>query len=339
MPKRSRIQLEDVATWPNLVEATWNAAKGKRHQKEVVRYVGDLEGNLTNLQRSILGGNAPVGRGTTFQIHDPKPRAIHAPIFEERILHHAIVALVGPVLDRTLVADTFACRTGKGTHAAVLRAQHHARRHDWFGKLDVRQYFATIDHHTLLRMLDRRFKDRRLKHLMARIIDAHHTEVGRGLPIGSLTSQTFANFYLNPFDRFLLEQTEATGIVRYMDDVVWWGDSKAAVLRIGREAKAFLNKELLLDSKPLHVDRCQRGISLCGFRILPGTIRLSRRRKNRYRWGRRRWEARYLRGEISKLELQSAYSSLHGMTLLADARSFRQMELERNPPMEAIECL
>ena len=252
MPKRSRIQLEDVATWPNLVEATWNAARGKRHQKEVVRYVGDLEGNLTKLQRSIFRWQCT--RRSWNHLSDSRPEASSHPCSHLRRAYSAPRHRgVGRTCTRSKLWWPTPSPAGRerGTHAAVLRAQHHARRHDWFGKLDVRQYFATIDHHTLLRMLDRRFKDRRLKHLMARIIDAHHTEVGRGLPIGSLTSQTFANFYLNPFDRLLLEQTEATGIVRYMDDVVWWGDSKAAVLRIGREAKAFLNKELLLDSKPL----------------------------------------------------------------------------------------
>ena len=156
-----------------------------------------------------------------FRILDPKPRLIHAPGFPDRVLHHAIMAHAGPVLDRGLVDDTYACRTGKGTLAAVQRACAQAGRFAWFAQIDIRAYFASIGHERLLALLQRRFRDRDLLALLRRIVGAHQPTAGCGLPIGTLTSQYFANFYLNGLDRLLLEHMRVRGYVRYLDDAVW----------------------------------------------------------------------------------------------------------------------
>ncbi len=126
-----------------------------------------------HLRTDILSGGIAVGRTRRFRIHDPKPRTIHAPCFRERVLHHALMAHVGPVLEGALVADTFACRTGKGALAAVQRAQHHGRRWPWWAKIDIRAYFASIDHGILQDLLARRFKNQQLLALLGRIIEAH----------------------------------------------------------------------------------------------------------------------------------------------------------------------
>ena len=117
-----------------------------------------LDRELSDLQADLIAGTWAPRPMRQFRIHDPKPRLIHAPCFRDRVAHHAIMAHVGPVLDRVLVFDTYACRTGKGTLAAVQRATEHAQRHAWFGQIDVRAYFASIDHAVLLRLLERRFK-------------------------------------------------------------------------------------------------------------------------------------------------------------------------------------
>ena len=126
--RRSRATLTEVADLGNLARAFWLAARGKRTRPEVLAFTADLDRHLADLARDLLSGTVPVGDLRSFQIRDPKPRTIHAPCFRERVLHHALIAQIGPPLDRTLVDDTYACRPGKGTLAAVLRAQRLLRR-------------------------------------------------------------------------------------------------------------------------------------------------------------------------------------------------------------------
>ncbi len=142
------------------------------------------------------------------------------------MLHHALTLVCEPVFERLLIADTFACRRGKGREAAVERAKQFARRYPWFLKLDIRKYFNSIDHERLLWLLGRKFKDRRLLDLFGRIIASYEVTPGRGVPIGSLTSQHFANFYLAGLDRFVKEGLRAGGYVRYMDDFVVWDENR-----------------------------------------------------------------------------------------------------------------
>jgi RNA-directed DNA polymerase len=330
--KRSRVGLTQVADWHNLAAAFQRAARGKWARDEVRAFRADLLGQLAALRGDILDGSVAVGRMRAFRIRDPKPRIIHAPCFRARVLHHALMAHVGPVLDRALVDDTYACRVGKGALAAVRRVQHHARRYRWYAQIDIRGYFASIDHRVLLALLERRFKDRGLLRLMRRIIDAHHAAPGRGLPIGALTSQHFANYYLAGLDRLLLEGAGVRGLVRYMDDVVWWGDDRASVRRALELARDYAEDELGLTVKqPVRVGPSAAGVSFCGFRILPGRLLLSRRRKRRYAQSRRAWEAAFAAGRVDVRGLQAGYASALAITAHADAAAWRREQLRRRP--------
>ena len=329
--KRSTVSLADVADWHNLVTAFYQASRGKAARADVPAFRG-LGRQLAALRRDILDGTVRLGEMRAFRIHDPKPRVIHAPAFRERVLHHALMAHAGPVLDRALVFDTYACRVAKGALAAVRRCQQHARRFPWYAKIDIRAYFASIDHATLIAMLRRRFKDRPLLDLMARIIDAHHDSAGKALPIGALTSQHFANYYLSGLDRLLLEGCRVGGMVRYMDDVVWWGGSREAVRNALGEAGAFVRERLLLEIKePAEVGRSAGGLCFCGYRVLPGALLLSRRRRRRYAECRRRWERAFAAGEIDAATLQAGYAAALAMTAHADATVWRREQLRRSP--------
>jgi RNA-directed DNA polymerase len=331
--KRSNVSLEDIADWHNLANAAYRAARGKRQRSEVQAFLGDLNARLTTLQRQILEGSVVVGNSRCFTIHDPKPRIIHAPCFRERVLHHALMAQVGPVLDRALVYDTYACRTGKGTVAAVRRVQQHVRRFPWYGKLDIRAYFASIDHAVLKDKLRQRLKNNGVLALIGKIIESHHQLPGKGLPIGALTSQHVANFYLDGSDRLLLEQCHVAGMVRYMDDVVWWCRSRDHVREVLHAAEMYLQQKLRLTVKlPIQINRSERGVSMCGYRVLPDTVRLSRRRRQRYALARRYWERAYANGKIDERMLQAAYSSALAITAHADAASWRREQLRINPP-------
>ena len=340
MVRRNRLALDEIATLDNLSLALWKAGRGKRRQKEVRRYVAHLDAELEALRCGILNVNCPVGHYETFRVFDPKPRLIHAPRFRERVLHHALIAKVGPVLDRALVDDTFACRVGKGAHAAALRAQHHVRRFPWYGQVDVRSYFASIGRERLLGMLSRRFKHRGLLQLLRRIVEGHDptqdSATGRGLPIGALTSQHFANLYLNPLDRYLLEELRMPAMVRYMDDSVFFGHSREQVRDALQAVHDFVRQHLGLTLRDdYRLQRSQMGLSFVGFRIFAGTIRLSRRRAERYRRARRRWEEAFARGAIDARTLQAGYASALAITAHADSHGYRQLDLLRRPAPDA----
>jgi RNA-directed DNA polymerase len=195
----------------NLRRAFHKAGRGRRGQAVVRQFAASLDQRIAVMSAAIRGGTFPVGRFQQFVIRDPKERVITAPCFDERVLHHGIMNVCEPVLDRWLIDDTFACRTRKGREAAILRAQHFTRDNGWFLKLDARKYFDSVPHAKLLVFLERRFKDRRLLELLHRIVAAYRGELGIGLPIGSLTSQHFANFYLGWLDRYVKENLRLGG--------------------------------------------------------------------------------------------------------------------------------
>ena len=330
--KRSRIGLADIADWHQLSAAYQRAARSAGDSPAVTRFAADLNRQLASMRQAMLEESLEVGNMSAFRIRDPKPRLIHAPCFRERVLHHAVMAAVGPVLERALVDDTYACRPGRGTLATVKRCQQHLRRFPWYAQIDIRQYFASIDHAVLIELLQRKFKDAGLLRLLRRIIQAYHSEPGKGLPIGALTSQHFANYYLAGLDRLLLETCRVQGLVRYMDDLIWFGPDRDAVRAALDQAEIYAREALKLTIKqPVRIGRSSQGLLFCGYRILPGALRLSRRGKRRYIAGRRRWETLYNTGQVDALALQRGYAAVLGATLHADAKAWRREQLRRCP--------
>ena len=204
---------ERIADRENLRHAFHRAARGKRDRLDVRIFARHLEQSLLQLRVDLLHGRLELGRSSTFTICDPKPRTITAPCFREWVSHHAIIRVREPVFEKFLIPDTFACRVSKGRIAALHRAMHFSARFNYVIKLDIRKYFDSIYYQELLARLKRRYKDRRLLGLFRRIV-CSHTGNGRALPIGSLTSQHFANFYLGWFDRFVKERLGVQGYVR-----------------------------------------------------------------------------------------------------------------------------
>lgn len=334
--RRTLIRLEDVADLGNLSHAFWLAARGLRHRADVVAFAADLDANLARLAKQILGGNEVHDDFHRFTVHDPKLRVIHAPSLTMRVLHHALMRQLDPRLEASLVADTFACRVGKGSLAAVRRAQQHLRRFPWHVKVDVRRYFDSIDHAVLLEVLRRRFKGEAVLHLCGRIIAGYQTAPGKGLPIGALTSQHFANAYLGEFDRYLQQDLRVAGMVRYMDDVVWWCDSRVAARTSLAQARQFLAERLQLQLKSsAQVHASVQGLTVCGFRIRRGALLLSRRRRQRYALARRKWELAWRAGQIDAGELQRGVNAALAITAHAQALIWRQEQLRRVPPVDA----
>lgn len=323
--KRSPISLEDIASWETLTSAFGRAALGKRGRGDVEAFRTALGRNLAALRRDLLEESYRPDPMRTFSIRDPKPRMINAPSFRDRLVHHALMAHMGPVLDRSLIFDSYACRTGKGHHRAARRAAEFSRRAAWCMHADIRQYFPSIDHGQVLCLLRRKFRDRRVLGLVERILASHASD--RGLPIGALTSQNFANDYLGSVDRLVSEHPRACGYVRYMDDMVWWTRSHAECHMILQEVKEGLQPlKLALKAEP-HARRTATGILFCGFRVMPGKVLLSSRQRRRFGEHLRAAEADHARGALSSDGLQKRMDSALANICHARARTWRTEQL------------
>jgi retron-type reverse transcriptase len=328
--KRHGQLMAKIADAENLRLAFWKAAKGKRGKADCVAFRERLDENLAALRAELLEGDVPVGNYHYFTVHDPKERLICAATFRERVLHHAVMNVCEPVLERAAVFDSYACRKGKGRLLAVERAQGYARTHGWCLKMDIRKYFDSIDHERLRALLGRKFKDPMLLGLVDRILASYQTTPGRGLPIGNLTSQHFANFYLAPLDRFLKEELRRGAYVRYMDDFVVWGGSGRELREVWERVRSFLTAELKLELKAnTAINRTACGMDFLGYRLFPGTVRLARRSKVRFARKFRRYEAAHRCGRWSELMLQQRMTALLAFVMPAESGAFRRHVMER----------
>lgn len=287
--KRLRVELAELAARDNLALACWKAARGKGQRPAVAAYLAAIDERLAWLAQAVLAGEAPLGIAHRFVIHDPKRREITAACFADRVLHHAILNLVEPRFEQALAPSAYACRPGRGVHAAVQAVQRGLQRWPWALQVDVAGYFTSIDHALLMQRLARLFKGDPFLALLQRILAAGAVTPGRGLPIGALTSQHFANHFLGSADRLLEALPGVRGQVRYMDDMVWFCDSldaahdSLAILRLHVEA------DLRLRLKPAAVlQPSRRGLAFCGFRVRQGVVLASGRKLRRARQHARR---------------------------------------------------
>lgn len=324
--KRSKARLEAIYSFDNLALAFRRARRGHRSQPAVVRFTANLDANLHRMSDQLRRDTLPVGRFSQFVVRDPKVRVITAPCLEERILHHAILNVCEPDFERWLIHDSYACRKGKGRIAALLRAREYAGGFGWYLKMDVRKYFDSVPHETLLRLLARRFRDDRLLALFGRIVRGFRGNLGVGLPIGALTSQHFANFYLGHFDRFAKETLRAKGYVRYMDDVAIWDEDKERLTTVLRQAEEYCSGELGLSLKPGYLNRTTHGMDFLGCRVFRHHLTLNRRSKVRYRRKLLALEQSYLADEIDEMELQQRGTALTSFTLTEGLSAWRYRE-------------
>jgi hypothetical protein len=322
--------------WPaviergNLLQAFQQAARGKRRKQEVRRFAENLDENLETLRQELLERTFVTGKFNVFMVYDPKERMIHAARFVERVFHHALMNLCEPVLERQAVFHSYACRKGKGRLKAIDAAQKAARGRAWHLKLDIRKYFESIPQERLLVRLHRLFKDPEVMFWLEKILRGHRPDEGKGLPIGSLTSQHLANFYLGPLDRFCQRHPAVKAYVRYMDDFVCWGDEKSAMIELGRDIQSFVENELGLALKHQPCPQpTGRGMDFLGYRIFPSHAELSRRSKVRYLRKLRGLDALHRRGMISEQALQERFTALTAFTLPVRSYCFRRGVMER----------
>ena len=319
-----------IAEPENLRLAFLKAVRGKRGKAEVLSYRGSLDANLQLLRSQLLSGRLDVGHYHFFTVYDPKERIICAASFPERVLHHAIMNVCEPVLERYAIHDSYACRTGKGMHAAVLRAQAFARKYPWHLKLDIRKYFDSIDHQKLMELLERRIKDAEVLRAVGGILETYETDPGRGLPIGNLLSQHLANFYLGHLDHHVKEVLRTKGYVRYMDDFVLWGAEKGELRERLDDIRLFLRESLGLVLKDnVQLNRSSSGLPFLGYRIFPDRLALGPRARRRFSIRMRGYEQEYIAGAWSEPVLARHTEALLSYVCFADSLGFRKQTIAR----------
>lgn len=332
--KRHGHLFAQVLAFDNLLQAARRAQRGKRDRLSAARFCFHLETELLALQQELRAGTYRMRPYHTFRIYEPKQRQICAADFRDRVVHHAVCAVLDPLFEACLIHDTYACRRGKGTHAAVQRVQAFTRRWPFVLTCDVRQYFASIDHAVLKHLLRRKLKDPQLLTLLEQIIDhpLPGSAPGKGLPIGNLTSQYFANLYLGELDHFLKEQLRVKGYVRYMDDFLVLGDDKTFLHETLSAMRHFLHATLRLTLKEtaVHIAPVTQGVAFLGFRIFPGVLRLHRKTWTRFKHQVRKRESQYRCGMIDAETLARTVASLVGHTAHAETLAVRRRFFARS---------
>jgi RNA-directed DNA polymerase len=273
----SRNLYNEICSSENLKLAFKKASKRKTFKPYVIEFAKNLKENLQQLRTELLLHSYRPKRLKTFILRDPKTRKISKSDFRDRVVHHALCNIIEPLFDRTFIHDSYANRTGKGTLGAIKRFDQFKRmvsknstRHCYILKADIRHYFETVDHNILLSSINRKIADARVMWLIKTSLQNHKTKnPGKGMPLGNLTSQFFANIYLNELDQFVKHKLKAKHYIRYVDDFVILHTSRKELQRYMQATDNFLKQNLALQ---LHPEKCKiltlnKGIGFLGFRI------------------------------------------------------------------------
>ena len=294
---------ERVTDFNNLYRAFVETSRGKRHQAQVQQFEYHLEERLWEIKKELEEERYRWGRYRSFWIYDPKKRLIKAAPFRDRIVHHAIYNVLEPLFECSYISDSYACLVGKGTLAAVLRYEEFMRRLGGSGyvlKCDISQYFPSVDHGVLKMLLRRSIGDKRVLCLLEGLIDTGGEGSAKGMPIGNLTSQLFANFYLSPLDHYIKEVLRRKYYIRYMDDFVILDKEKREIWEVLESVRVFLPEHLKLQLNPVRVlvTPIEKGLDFLGYVIYPGGHkRIRHRNVVNFRTRLKRLEDGHAKGE------------------------------------------
>ncbi len=354
MPRTIRNLYDQIYGFEHLLEAYRHARRGKRRRTDVAAFEFRYEEELLNLREELRSGSYQPGPYRRFTVtENGKRRTISAAPFRDRVVHHALCALIEPIWEARFIHDSYASRPGKGSHAAIDRAQHFARGHRYALQLDVREFFPSIDHEVLRGILARHIADPRIHNLIDRILAGGANELldqytpvyypgddlfavtrPRGLPIGNQTSQFWANCYLHPLDLFIKQDLGCRAYVRYCDDLLLFADDKPTLHRWRKQVITFATTlRLTLHENRAQIVPVQAGLPFLGWRVYPFARRLKRRNVIAFTRRFRRIRARYAAGACTLADLDQQIQgwighARHGNTL-ALRRSLLRVPLPR----------
>ena len=275
---------DKICSFENLHLAYLKARKCKRYRSEILKFSYNLEENLLKLQEELINQTYQHGGYREFIVCDSKKRKIKAAPFRDRVVHHALCNIIEPIFDRGFIYDTYACRENKGTHRAIKRLEKFIKSVNstlreremnlrapkiYCLQCDVSKYFDSIDHQILFSLLRKKIADPKALWLIKIIVESSNKEPGKGIPIGNLTSQLFANVYLNELDQFVKHQLRIKYYIRYMDDFLILHFNKKELHKIKNQIQMFLRDKLKLELHPKKADifPVDRSVDFLGYRI------------------------------------------------------------------------
>ena len=341
---------ERIALFPALVAAAERAARGKRRKPGVAAFLARLEPEVLRLERELVAGAWRPGRYVEIAVRAPKARIVSAAPFRDRVVHHALCAVIEPLFEKGYVHDSYANRRGKGTHRAVARYERFRNRFSAVLRCDVYRYFPAIDHTILKADVRRRIRCERTLALIDAIIDGSNPqepvhryypgddlftpyERRRGLPIGNLTSQLFANVYLNGLDHFVKEVLRARGYVRYVDDFALFHDDPGMLAQWRARIDGYLaRRRLSLHPRKTFVVPTAEPATFLGYVLLPdGRRRLPEANIRRFRNRLRAMRDRVRAGTMTEAEFGARVASWEAHARHANTRRLRRAILRGEP--------
>lgn len=341
-----------VWDFENLYLAYRKARLGKRGKPQAAAFERVQEDELLGLQEALRSKTYTPGKYHSFYIHEPKRRLISAAPFRDRVVHHALCRVIEPIFEPGFIHDSYANRVGKGTHRALDRCQQYARRYRYVLQCDIEQFFPAIDHAVLFSSLEMRIGDPDVLWLCRAILESGVGVLAeeyqaryfpgddlfaalrpRGLPIGNLTSQFWANVYLNPLDHFIKRELKCRAYVRYVDDFLLFSDDKPQMWAWKQAVIARLaGMRLTLHTNRAQVFPVETGIPFLGFRVYPTHRRVKRRKVVQFRRKFKKLLADYASGKLSFMELSTSVQSWVNHVRYADSWGLRQSVLSSTIP-------
>ncbi|MBN1999790.1 group II intron reverse transcriptase domain-containing protein [candidate division KSB1 bacterium] len=342
---------EKMLTWENFYQAFKKAAKGKRGKANVAEFEYKVEDNLLRLIHELKTKSYKPGDYFSFYIHEPKKRLISAAPFRDRVVHHALCRIIEPLFERSFIYDSYANRKDKGTHRALDRVQHYARRYKYVLQCDIEQFFPAIDHEVLKNILHKVIKDDDVcwlidlvlqfgENILSEVYDIRYfpgddlfaAARPRGLPIGNLTSQFWANCYLNGFDHFIKRELRIPGYLRYVDDfLLFHNDKKILREAKGRSIARLHSLRLTMHENSAQVRPVQEGIPFLGFIVYPTHRRLKRRKGIYFQRKLRHKISLYQNSELDFNALKASITGWINHVSYGDTWGLRRDVLGRNP--------
>jgi RNA-directed DNA polymerase len=346
MAKTFRDLWPELVSWTNLLQAYRRCRRRKRYRQPATAFDFAWETELLQLQRELNSGDYLPGAYSHFFISDPKPRLISAAPFRDRVVHHAIVAVMEPIFERSFIDDSYACRRARGTHLAIRRAQQYQRRFPWCLKTDIVQFFPSVDHEILMQVIRRRIADPAVLQLLRKILDSDPGTTAdrsapiwfpgddlltplrpRGLPIGNLTSQFLANVLLDPLDHYIKETLRISGYVRYADDLLLFGHSRDELWEASAAIRQQLAKlRLRLHPRKTHVQPTSEWLTWLGMRVQGNRCRLSQQGIRRFIKRMRRQRRSFASGTVDGEAIRrSLHAWLGHVDMVTEQQVIRQL--------------
>ncbi|MEH2181802.1 RNA-directed DNA polymerase [Nostoc sp.] len=331
-----------IINFENILLASHQAQKGKRFRDNILEFNYHLETELIRLQQELTDKNYQPVTYRTFHLTNPKSRLISAAPYRDRVVHHALCNIIVPIFEKAFIHHSYANRLGFGTHLALRKFTHFARNSRYVLQCDIKKYFPSIDHITLKQLLRRKLKCPDTIKLIDTIIDNSNEQETvidyfpgddllapvtrrKGLPIGNLTSQFFANIYLNGFDHFVKEKLKISKYIRYVDDFALFSDEQELLADARLAIEEYLTQlRLKIHQVKSQLFETKIGATFLGFRVFPDLIRVRNSNLHQARRRLKRLQTDYVQGKIKREKVDQSIQSWFAHLEHGDTWQLRQ---------------